>query len=107
MYKSESTELSPEEKTLLSSMLHSELTALVRLDSSPEEKRLKKFKGRARTRIMTAASTASDVLEEILFIKSERTTLSICEANAADRRKIAVPTSNDMLLLSRTGPVSI
>ena len=95
------------EKTLLINMLQRVLTALVRLDSSPEENFLKKLRGRASSRIITEASTAREVLIEIRSIRRERTTDRSWDAIIAEMRKIAVPISSEILLLSRTGPVTI
>ena len=88
------------------SRLHRELTESMRLESSPEENLRKKFMGMDRSRIITEASTAMDVLVEILSIKRVRTALISWEANADASRKIAIPARREGLLLSRTGPVT-
>ena len=104
-YKRLARDVSPVEKTL-PSRLQSWFTEPERLDSSPEEYLRKKFAGRFKIRIMTAASTDREVLSSMRSIVSSRTLLMSWLAMMEVSRKTAVPTSRDVFPLSSTKPVS-
>ena len=89
-----------------SSMLHREFTDWALLDSSPDEYFLKKLTGRERIRIMTEASTASDVFVLMRSMRRLLTILSIWDANAADTKNAIIPISTEACLFIRIFPVT-
>ena len=81
-------------------------TLEARLESSPEEYFLKKLTGSDRIRIITDASTATDVFVLIRSVSRLFTSPIICEANALASRKAPIPSISVMFRLFSTDPVS-
>ena len=103
-YISDDKPVSPKENVKLDSMVQSELIELARLESSPEEKRLKNFAGSESTLAMTAASTESEIFELTLLVISVFEALNSCEDSVEQIMKMPIDTSSESSLLLRTGP---
>ena len=82
------------------------LTLEARLESSPEEYFRKKLTGRDRIRIITEASTATEVFVLIRSVSRLFTRSIIWEAKALAMRKAPMPSIRVMFRLFSTEPVS-
>ena len=96
----------PTDRTLLTIVLHRELTLPARLDSSPEENLRKKLTGRDRIRIITDASTACDVFVLIRSISRFFTRLISWLAKALLSRNTAIPIIRLIFRVFMTFPVT-
>ena len=86
--------------------MHREFTDCALLDNSPDENLRKKLTGSDKMRIMTDASTASEVLVSMRSIVRFLTIPSIWDANEADIRNTIIPIRADVCLLIRILPVT-
>ena len=97
---------SPVVKTIPRIVRQRLLTLEARLESSPEEYFLKKLTGSERIRIMTEASTATEVFVLIRSVKRLLTSVISSIESALAMRKTPIPSISVMFRLFSTGPVS-